>query len=69
MDHSQNARLLQRAKQAGAITTVDVFAGSQADMPAMARVLPYTDYFMPSIEEAMALTGGTDPAVMAGQLF
>lgn len=69
MDHSQNARLLQRAKQAGAITTVDVFAGSQADMPAVARVLPYTDYFMPSIEEAMALTGGTDPAVMAGQFF
>jgi sugar/nucleoside kinase (ribokinase family) len=44
---------------------VDVFAGSPADMPAVAAVLPYTDYFMPSIEEAQALSGLDDRAEAA----
>ncbi|MBN9468729.1 MAG: kinase [Bosea sp.] len=69
MDPAQNARLLQRAKQAGAVTTVDVFAGSPEDLPAVARVLPHTDYFMPSVEEAMALTGRRDLSDMASQFF
>jgi sugar/nucleoside kinase (ribokinase family) len=69
MDPTQNARLLQRAKQAGAVTTVDVFAGSPEDLPAVARVLPHTDYFMPSVEEAMALTGRRDLSDMASQFF
>lgn len=69
MDALQNARLLQRAKQAGAVTTVDVFAGSPEDLPAVARVLPHTDYFMPSVEEAMALTGRRDLSDMASQFF
>jgi sugar/nucleoside kinase (ribokinase family) len=56
MDIGQNAVVMKAAKAGGAITTVDVFAGSPKDMPAIASVLPYTDYFMPSIEEAMALT-------------
>jgi sugar/nucleoside kinase (ribokinase family) len=56
MDKGQNAVVMKAAKAGGAITTVDVFAGSPKDMPAIASVLPYTDYFMPSIEEAMALT-------------
>ncbi|MFM8745480.1 MAG: carbohydrate kinase family protein [Aestuariivirga sp.] len=57
MDKGQSARLMKAAKAAGAITTVDVFAGSPKDLPAIAQVLPYTDYFMPSIEEAQALCG------------
>jgi sugar/nucleoside kinase (ribokinase family) len=60
MDKGRNAELARRAKQKGAITTVDVFAGSPDDMPAVRSVLPYTDYFMPSVEEAQALTGLTD---------
>jgi sugar/nucleoside kinase (ribokinase family) len=56
MDQGQNAVVMKAAKAGGAVTTVDVFAGSPKDLPAIARVLPYTDYFMPSIEEAMALT-------------
>ncbi len=56
MDKGQNARAMKAAKAAGAITTVDVFAASPKDMKAVADILPYTDYFMPSIEEAMALT-------------
>ncbi len=60
MDQGRNAELMKRAKKNGAVTTVDIFAGSKDDMPAVAMVLPYTDYFIPSIEEAQALTGLAD---------
>ena len=65
MDTGRNAELMRQAKLNGAVTTVDIFAGSKDDMPAVAMVLPHTDYFMPSIEEAEALTGLTDRADMA----
>jgi sugar/nucleoside kinase (ribokinase family) len=48
---------MRAAKAHGATTTLDVFASSKTDLPAVAQVLPYVDYFMPSIEEAAALTG------------
>lgn len=60
MDKGRNAELVERAKRRGAVTTADIFAGSKDDMPAVAGVLPYTDYFLPSIEEAQALSGLTD---------
>lgn len=60
MDKGQNARLARYAKSLGAITTVDVFASSQAELPAVEQILPFTDYFLPSIEEAHALTGRND---------
>lgn len=60
MDKGRCAEVLASAKRHGAVTTVDVFAGSPDDMPAVAAVLPYTDYFLPSIEEARALTGLLD---------
>ena len=62
MDKGRTADVMKAAKANGAMTTVDVFAGSPGDMPAVASVLPYTDYFMPSIEEAQALTGLMDLA-------
>ena len=57
MDTGRNAELMKAAKAHGAVTTLDVFASSKADLPAVAQVLPHVDYFMPSIEEASALTG------------
>ena len=60
MDKGQNAIVMKAAKANGAMTTVDIFAGSPRDLPAIAAVLPYTDYFMPSIEEAQALCGLSD---------
>lgn len=57
MDGPSNAALMKHAKARGCLTTVDVFAGSSADLPDVDAVLPYTDYFMPSIEEARALSG------------
>ena len=64
-DSGRNAELLKRAKAKGAITTVDVFAGSPDDMGDVAGVLPFTDYFMPSIDEARALTGLDDAGDVA----
>ena len=57
MDDGQNAKLARHAKARGATTTVDVFASSKSDMQAVEQILPYTDYFLPSIEEARALSG------------
>ena len=57
MDGPHNAALIRHAKERGCITTVDVFAGSPADLPDVEAVLPWTDYFIPSIEEARALSG------------
>jgi sugar/nucleoside kinase (ribokinase family) len=62
MDGAPNAALMKFAKEHGCITTVDVFAGSKDDLPDVDAVLPYTDYFMPSIEEARALSGLHDLA-------
>jgi sugar/nucleoside kinase (ribokinase family) len=64
-----SAKLMKAAKAADCTTTVDVFAGSPKDLPAIAAVLPYTDYFMPSIEEAQALCGLTDYADTAKFFF
>lgn len=62
MDQGRNGELLRQAKRHGATTTVDVFAGSKENMPAVADVLPSTDFFLPSIEEAQALSGLSDLA-------
>ena len=65
MDRGRNAELLRAAQARGAVTTVDVFAASPGDMTAVASILPHVDYFMPSIEEASALTGLDDRADLA----
>ena len=69
MDGGRGGELLKRARANGAVTTVDVFAGSKEDMAKIALVLPHTDYFMPSIEEAQALTGLTSVGDMARVFF
>jgi sugar/nucleoside kinase (ribokinase family) len=65
MDGARNTALMAHAKARGCTTTVDIFAGSPADLPDVLAVLPYTDYFIPSVEEAQALTGMTDLDSMA----
>jgi sugar/nucleoside kinase (ribokinase family) len=69
MDKGRNAELMKRAKATGATTTLDIFAGSPDDLPAVAQVLPHIDYFIPSVEEAQALTGLTDMKDMAKQFI
>jgi sugar/nucleoside kinase (ribokinase family) len=65
MDGGRNGEVLRLAKANNAITTVDVFASSSEDMKKIESVLPHTDFFMPSLEEAQALTGFSDKSDMA----
>jgi len=60
MDGGRNTEIMRAAKTRGCITTLDVFASSAKDLPLVAPLLPYTDFFMPSEVEAMALSGLTD---------
>jgi len=70
MDESgRTAEVMKAAKQRGALTTLDVFAATRDDMALVAPLLPHTDYFMPSEEEAMALSGLTDFEDIAGFLL
>ncbi|WP_223567779.1 carbohydrate kinase family protein [Agrobacterium tumefaciens] len=57
MDGERSFRLMAEAKRRGTITTLDVFAADRRDMGNVAGLLPHTDYFIPSIEEARALSG------------
>ena len=60
MDNGRNFELMAEGKARGCITTLDVFAATQEDFRLVEPLLPYTDYFLPSEEEAMALSGLTD---------
>lgn len=60
MDQGRTEEIMAEAKRRGVITTLDVFASTPDDLPKVARLLPHTDYFLPSEEEARALSGLTD---------
>lgn len=60
MDKGRNAEILAEAKSRGITTTLDVFASTSEDLSLIKPLLPHTDFFMPSEEEAMALSGLTD---------
>lgn len=57
MDMGRTEEIMAEAKRRGVITTLDVFASTPDDLPKVARLLPHTDYFLPSEEEARALSG------------
>lgn len=60
MDRGRTAEVMAEAKARGCITTLDVFASTAADLAKIEPLLMHTDYFMPSEEEAMALSGRCD---------
>ena len=60
MDAGRTAEVMAEAKKRGCTTTLDVFASTADDMDLVAPLLPNTDYFMPSEEEATALSGLAD---------
>ena len=60
MDKGRSAEVMAEAKRRNCITTLDVFASTPDDMALIKPLLPHTDYFMPSEEEAMALSGLSD---------
>lgn len=59
-DAGRTAEVMAEAKRRGVITTLDVFASTADDLPKVERLLPHTDYFLPSEEEAQALSGLSD---------
>lgn len=64
-DSGRTEELMREAKRRGVITTLDVYASTPADLPKVERLLPHTDYFLPSEEEAQALSGLTSHADLA----
>ncbi|MCR8722766.1 carbohydrate kinase family protein [Frigidibacter sp. ROC022] len=60
MDRGRNAEIMAEASKRGITTTLDVFASKPEDFARVQPLLPHTDYFMPSEEEAAALSGLTD---------
>ena len=56
-DSGRTEEVMAEARRRGVITTLDVFASTAADLPKVERLLPCTDYFILSEEEARALSG------------
>ncbi len=69
MDKGRTAEIMKAAKDKGCTTTLDVFASTKDDLALIKPLLPHTDYFMPSEEEAMALSGLTDFNEIADDLI
>lgn len=65
MDSGQSARLLKWAHQRGIVTSVDLIAPNERTLELLMPMLPYTDYFMPSMEEAAQIAGLSEPEAIA----
>ena len=59
MDGAPTAELLRAAKARGCVTTFDLIAPGPDTMAIVEPCLPVVDYFMPSLEEAVMLSGCT----------
>jgi sugar/nucleoside kinase (ribokinase family) len=65
-DGEQCALFLKKCKEMGKITALDTAWDSKGRwMKALAPAMPYLDYFLPSIEEAVLLSGKTEPEDIA----
>ncbi len=60
MDAGQSAKLLQYAKLKNLTTTFDLIAPDDNTIALLKNALPHVDFFMPSIEEAVFLSGKTE---------
>lgn len=64
-DGAPTLKLMQRAKQAGRTTTFDLIQATPETIALVMPLLPYIDYFVPSIEEAEQMSGRRDPEEVA----
>jgi sugar/nucleoside kinase (ribokinase family) len=64
-DSGQAAKLLAHAKTTGVVTTMDLIAPSEDTINLLRPILPYVDYFMPSMEEALFLSKASTPGEAA----
>lgn len=62
-------RTLREACEAGKLTSLDVAWYPGADWDRIACLLPYVDLFCPNYDEARAITGASDVAIMTDRLF
>ena len=65
MDGPPTAAFLRAAKAAGRTTTFDLIQAQPETLGLVEPLMPYVDFFMPSIDEASAMAGTTDPASCA----
>lgn len=65
MDGAPSASLLLDAKTAKCITTLDLIQARSETLALVEPLMPYVDFFMPSIDETYALIGSNDPATCA----
>ncbi len=66
LEGTGGASLLAKARRLGARTAMDVMHCRQSDpLGLLLPVLPHLDYFIPSYDEALQITGERDPARMA----
>ncbi|KQT52006.1 kinase [Aureimonas sp. Leaf454] len=61
LDGERSVTLLKEAKRRGRTVTFDLIAASTETAGLVLPLLPYIDYFMPSIEEAQDMSGRTGP--------
>jgi len=61
LDGPASVTLLKEAKARGRTVTFDLIAASAETIGIVAPLLPYIDYFMPSIEEAKDMSGQSTP--------
>jgi len=61
LDGERSRVLLEEAKRRGKTVTFDLIAASAETIGQVKPLLPFIDYFMPSIEEAMDMSGQTTP--------
>ena len=65
LDGQASVNLLKEAKERGCITTWDLIAATEDTLGIVEPLLPYIDYFMPSIEEASIMSGKNVPEEVA----
>ena len=61
LDGEKSRILLTEAKKRGRVVTFDLIAANAETIAIVEPLLPFIDYFMPSIEEARDMSGQTKP--------
>lgn len=64
-DGAPSVEMLQRAKALGRKTVFDLIQANPTTVPKVTPLLPHIDYFVPSIHEAAAMAGVSEPAEVA----
>jgi sugar/nucleoside kinase (ribokinase family) len=65
MESGQSAKLLRHAKARGLTTTFDLIGPHAGTLVELKSLLPFVDYFMPSMEEAQQISGLASPSDIA----